>query len=150
MNTFSLGAQCGGWTGGIPIRDAEQLLRNAMNNWTGDYSIEIRKFAFLLRVDGEFHTYTEMWGIVGAQKAKKKRDWVEVEIGVPEAWWREGPVGYGMHLVEEIEKGLHSMIQLLQRTKREIKAAELLSDWASIKRSYFAALDEGSSKARTM
>jgi hypothetical protein len=73
---------------------------------------------FILRVDADIHTYTEMWSIVGVQKAKKKRDWIEVEIGIPEAWWKEGPTGYAIHLVEEIEKGLVSMVQLLQKKNR--------------------------------
>jgi len=30
-----------------------------------------------------------MWQIRGAQKARRKRDWIEVEIGIPEEWWRE-------------------------------------------------------------
>jgi hypothetical protein len=54
------------------------------NSWTGDYSSDVREFAFILRIDSEFHSYTEMSSICGAQKAKRKRDWVEVEIGVPE------------------------------------------------------------------
>ena len=100
------------------------------------YSPAIRKFAFILRVDGDIHAYTEMWGIIGAQKAKRKRDWVEVEIGIPEAWWKEGPTGYAIQLVEEIEKGLVAMIGLLQKNDREIKAAELLAEWQKIKLRY--------------
>ncbi len=106
-----------------------------MNKWRGDYSSDIREFAFLPRIDGDIHTYTELWSIVGAQRAKRKRDWVEVEIGIPEGWWREGPPGYKMHLVEEAE---NSMIQLLQRNKCDIKDTKLMSDWARIKREYFA------------
>jgi len=136
MNSFSLGAQRGGWTGGDSIRKAEQWLRDEINVWNGDYTPEVNKFAFLLRVDGDIHVYTEMWGIVGAQKAKRKRDWVEVEIGIPEAWWKEGPTGYAMHLVEEIENGLVSMIQLLQKKNRTIDAADLLADWKKIKLRY--------------
>ena len=136
MNPFSLGAQKGGWTGGESIRTAEQCLRDEMNHRRGDYSPAIRKFAFILRVDGDIHAYTEMWGIIGAQKAKRKRDWVEVEIGIPEAWWKEGPTGYAIQLVEEIEKGLVAMIGLLQKNDREIKAAELLAEWQKIKLRY--------------
>jgi hypothetical protein len=135
MNSFSLGAQIGGWTG-TSIRAAEQWLRDEMIAWKGDYSPEVREFALILRVDADIHTYTEMWSIVGAQKAKKKRDWIEVEIGIPEAWWKEGPTGYAMHLVEEIENGLVSMIQLLQKKNRTINAAGLLADWKKIKLRY--------------
>jgi hypothetical protein len=136
MNSFGLGAQRGGWTGGDSLRKAEQSLRDEINLWNGDYTPEVNKFVFLLRVDGDIHVYTEMWGIVGAQKAKRKRDWVEVEIGIPEAWWKEGPTGYAMHLVEEIENGLVSMIQLLQKKNRTINAAEMLADWKKIKLRY--------------
>lgn len=58
------------------------------NPWTGDFSTDIREFAFILRVDGEFHRYTSIWNIYGAQKARRKRDWIEVEIGIPETWRR--------------------------------------------------------------
>ncbi len=33
-----------------------------------------------LRIDGEFHSYTEEWSICGAQKAKRKRDGIEIEM----------------------------------------------------------------------
>jgi hypothetical protein len=85
MNSFSLGAQVGGRL----AKDAsaqEQELRDMFSEWTGDYSSAVRQFAFILRIDGEFHSYTEMWSICGAQKAKRKRDWIEVEIGIPERW----------------------------------------------------------------
>jgi len=135
MNSFSLGVQIGGWTG-TSIRAAEQWLRDKMNAWKGDYSPEVREFAFILRVDADIQHVHRNVGHRSAQKAKKKRDWIEVEIGIPEVWWKEGPTGYAMHLVEEIEKGLVSMIQLLQKKSRTINAAELLADWEKIKLRY--------------
>ena len=56
-----------------------------MNEWTGEYSGTIREFAFLLRVDGEIDSYTKKWKIQGAQMAKRKKDWIEVEIGCQKA-----------------------------------------------------------------
>ena len=78
MNSFSLGAQIGGNDYSEDARIQEQQLRDAFNRWKGDYSTDIREFAFLLRIDGEIHRYTELWRIRGAQKAKRKSDWVEV------------------------------------------------------------------------
>jgi hypothetical protein len=46
----------------------------------------VAEFAFLLRIDGEIHQYSKLWKIVGAQDAKRKRNWIEVEIVVPESW----------------------------------------------------------------
>lgn len=110
-----------------------------MNRWKGDYTSEIKEFAFLLRVDGAIHTYTEMWKILGAQPAKKKKDWIEVEIGIPESWWREHQgQAHKERLAAAIEQGLHSMIDLLQKRKAEIRAEELLSDWGKIKTQYLA------------
>ncbi|HTC93842.1 MAG TPA: hypothetical protein VK699_10355 [Terriglobales bacterium] len=138
-NVFTLGSQIGGPDAAIVTRQIEQQLRDAINIWTGDYCAEIREFAFLLRVDGQFHTYTKEWNINGAQKAKRKKDWVEVEIGVPESWWRKDQGrNYKRHLAEEIEKGLHSMIQLLQKNGRSINSEALLTDWEKIKRDYLA------------
>jgi hypothetical protein len=72
-----------------------------------NYTKAIREFAFLLRVDGSIVRYTEAWRIVGGQKAKRKRDWVEVEIGVPESWWLDnGVYGYKQQLAESIRKRL--------------------------------------------
>lgn len=87
-NSFSLGTQIGGF---VPaeVLSEEQQLRDLMHHWTGNYSSAIREFAFLLRVDGDIHAYTKIWNIEGAQKAKRKSDWLEVEIGVPEGWWRQ-------------------------------------------------------------
>jgi hypothetical protein len=133
VNSCSLGAQIGGQTDKAS-RDQMQELRDLFNQWTGGYSADIRKFAFLLRVDGEFHRYTAMWNIYGAQKAKRKRDWIEVEIGIPETWWRLSHTDqFKKRLAEEIEKGFISMIEVLRKNRRDIKADELLNDWSKIK-----------------
>ena len=136
MNSFSLGAQEGGQVGKQAV-DQMQELRNLFNKWTGQYSTDIRKFAFLLRVDAEFHRYTVMWNIYGAQRAKRKRDWVEVEIGIPETWWRLAHTDqFKRRLAQEVENGFISMIDLLRRNRRDIKADSLLKDWAKIKSKY--------------
>jgi len=133
LNSFSLGAQVGGQTG-KSSRDQMQELRDLFNQWTGDYSADIREFAFLLRVDGEFHAYTREWNILGAQKAKRKRDWIEVEIGIPETWWRLAHTDqFKRRLAEEVEKGFGSMIEVLRKGRRDIKAEALLKDWSHIK-----------------
>jgi hypothetical protein len=137
LNSFSLGAQVGGFTSNEATAQ-EQELRNLINDWKGDYSRDIKEFAFVLRIDGSIHTYTEMWNIVGAQKAKRKRDWVVVEIGIPERWWREAQFGsYKKRLAIEVEKELVSMIDLLRRNRRHINAEALLDDWAKVKSKYF-------------
>jgi hypothetical protein len=136
-NVFSLGAQIGGPDAAMATGQMDQQLRDAFNVWTGDYCREIREFAFLLQVDGQFHTYTKEWNIHGAQKAKRKRDWVEVEIGIPEHWWREDQGrNYKRYLAREIEKGLHSMVELLQRNQHSINSEALLADWEKIKNDY--------------
>jgi hypothetical protein len=138
-NCFSLGAQIGGPDIPVSILQEEQQLRDAMNGWRGEYTSAVREFAFLLRVDGSIHSYTKMWDICGAQKAKRKRDWIEVEIGVPESWWQdEGGKAYKRHLAAAIEEGLHSMIEVLQGTKVDVKADALLSDWEQIKAAFLS------------
>jgi hypothetical protein len=95
---------------------------------------DIREFAFLLRVDVEFRRYTAMWDIHGAQKAKRKRDWIEVEIGIPETWWRLAHTDqFKKRLAEEVEKGFISMTEVLRKKQRDIKAEDLLNDWSKIK-----------------
>ena len=70
----------------------------------------------------------------GAQKAKRKRDWIEVEIGIPETWWRLAHTDqFKKRLAEEVEKGLVSMIGVLRKNRRDIKAETLLRDWSRIK-----------------
>ena len=138
MNSFSLGAQVGGRLANDASAQ-EQELRDMFNEWTGDYSSAVREFAFLLRIDGEFHSYTEMWSICGVQKAKRKRDWIEVEIGIPERWWRLAHSdGYKKRLAGEVEKGFISMIDVLRKNRRDIKAEALLNDWKRIKTDYLA------------
>jgi len=128
MNSFSLGAQIGGPDYSEDARIQEQQLRDTFNRWTGDYSTDVREFAFLLRIDGEIHRYTELWQIRGAQKAKRKRDWIEVEIGIPKTWWQEAKTdAYKKRLADEVETGFGSMVELLQRNKRSIDAQALLS-----------------------
>ena len=75
--------------------------------------------------------------MVGAQKAKRKTDWVEVEIGIPESWWREhsGEM-YRFRLAEAIEEGLKSVIALLQRNHHDIDAEALLRDWQQVRQQF--------------
>ena len=134
MNRFSFGAQIGGPDYPEAARLQEQQLRDALNRWFGDYSSAVKEFAFLLRIDGCIHRYTEIWHIRGAQKARRKRDWIEVEIGIPEEWWRQTDGdAYKKRLIEEIEAGLKSMIQVLQAKEPQIDAKALLRDWSRIK-----------------
>lgn len=136
-NNFSLGSQVGGPDAGEATRQHEQKLRDAFNSWQGDYTDAIREFAFILRVDGKIHTYTQKWNILGAQPAKRKKDWIEVEISVPENWWREDQGrNYKIYLTAAIEKGLKSMLELLQHNKHVVKAEALLGDWERIKSNY--------------
>jgi len=110
-----------------------------MNRWTGNYSSSVREFAFILRVDGKIHTYTQEWNIQGAQRAKRKRGWIEVEIGVPKSSWAtdEGR-NYRQYLTSEVEKGLRSMIEVLEAGRVDIDGEALLSDWEKIKQQYLA------------
>jgi hypothetical protein len=139
MNSFSLGAQTGGPDSRSEANAQEQQLRNMFNQWKGNYSDDIREFAFILRIDGSIHVYTEMWGIYGAQKAKRKRDWIEVEIGIPKEWWAEAVTGkYKLWLTGEIERGFVSIIDALRAKKRDIKAEKLLGDWNKIKSDFLS------------
>ena len=138
-NSFSLGSQIGGPDTPAAVLHQEQRLRNALNSWKGNYAPAIREFAFLLRVDGSIVRYTEAWKIVGAQKAKRKRDWVEVEIGVPESWWVDSGVdGYKHRLAESIETGFRSMVELLRRNRHVVAEEALLGDWHKIKKQFLA------------
>jgi hypothetical protein len=139
MNTFSLGAQIGGPDLPIRIDDQTQQLRNEFNAWAGDYTKVITEFAFLLRIDASIHSYTKQWNIVGAQKAKRKRDWVEVEVGVPESWWHddEGRL-YKWHLANAIDEGMRSIVELLKRNRHKIDDSSLMQDWQTIKARFLA------------
>ncbi len=137
VNSFSLGSQIGGPDTPPPVLREEQRLRNALNSWKGNYTQAIREFAFLLRVDGSLVRYTEAWKICGAQPAKRKQDWLEVEVGVPEAWWQDGGVeNYKRQLSEAIESGLQSMVELLKRNKHEVDGVALLRDWGTVRRDF--------------
>jgi len=148
-NCFSLGSQVGGADAALATGRQEQRLRDAMNLWRGSYSSAVREFAFLLRVDGEIHTYTQEWNIQGAQKAKRKKDWIEVEIGVPRSSW-EGEEGrnYKHFLVSEVEKGLRSMIDVLKASRLDINGGALLSDWEKIKEEYLSGKSSSSSRVQ--
>ena len=136
-NSFSLSSQIGGPNVPEPVLHQEQRLRTAFNNWEGNYTAAIQKFAFILRVDGSIVKYTEAWKIVGPQKAKRKKDWIEVEIGVPEDWWLEnGTDGYKQRVVDSIETGFHSMVELLGRNRHKVAAEALLVDWHKIKNNF--------------
>jgi hypothetical protein len=139
MNSFSIGAQTGGPDSRREANAQEQQLRDMFNQWKGDYSDDIDEFAFILRIDGSLHMYTEMWGIYGAQQAKRKHDWIEVELGIPKERWAEATTGkYKPWLAGEIEKGFVSIINVLRAKKRDIKAEKLLADWNKIKSEFLS------------
>jgi hypothetical protein len=135
-NIFSLGSQVGGPRAADATQVEEQHLRDALNQWSRHYTDAVREFAFLLRVDGEIDTYTKRWKIFGAQEPKKKKDWIEVEIGIPQDWWKEGRRAYRQHLAEEVERALSSMVKLLQKDGNCIIADNILADWQRIKTDY--------------
>jgi hypothetical protein len=54
-------------------------------------------------------------GFVGAQPARRNRDWLTVKIGIPETWWREPEAGYKKHLTDEMDRGFESMVALLEQ-----------------------------------
>ena len=114
-------------------------MRDAFNLWQGKYTSAVGEFAFLLRVDGSTLPYTELFKIKGAQKAKLKKGWVEVEIGVPQSWWHNDDVeGYKKKLAQAIEEGLQSMIELLKNKRQEVDAETLLGDWEKIKHDFLS------------
>lgn len=135
-NVFSLGSQVGGPEAAEVTDRPEQQLRDALNDWSGYYTDAVKEFAFLLRVDGEIDTYTKMWRVFGAQEAKKKTNWVEVEIGIPQDWWKEGYLPFKQHLAEEIERGLSEMVKVLERHGGSVNKSALLSDWQKLKKKY--------------
>jgi hypothetical protein len=142
VNTFSLGAQIGGYRP-FEVSHEEQRMRDAFNLWQGKYTSAIGEFAFLLRVDGSLLRYTELLKIKGPQIAKLKKGWVEVEIGVPQSWWRNDDVeGYKKQLAQAIEEGLHSMIELLKKKHHEVDAETLLGDWEKIKRDFLSSTSD--------
>jgi hypothetical protein len=84
--------------------------------------------------DGSLLRYTELWKIKGPQKAKLKKGWVELEIGVPQSRWQNDSVErYKKHLAQAIEEALHSMIELLKKKHQEVDAETLLADWKKIR-----------------
>jgi hypothetical protein len=132
-NTFYQGGAVGGPDLPIEVERIHLQLSAAMRRWKGNYTDAIKTFGFVLFVDGSITRYTETMSILGTQKAKRKRDWVEVRVGVPESWWREKEPAYKKRLVDSIEEGLHSTIALLRRNRHNVNAELLLADWATVK-----------------
>ena len=71
------------------------------------------------------------------RQQKRERDWIEVEIGIPETWWRDTN-GYKQRLAQEVERGLTSMIDLLRRNRHHVNAELLMEDWRKVKVRFLA------------
>jgi hypothetical protein len=132
-NRFAAGGASGGPDLPIGVERVRVQLNTLLHHWTGDYSPAVEGFSFPLYVDGSLVRYTEQMDVQGPQKPRRTGSWLMVKIGVPEMWWRENETRYKTHLTDSIEAGLNSMIALLQRNKREVNAAQLLADWATVK-----------------
>lgn len=136
VNRFYSGAASGGSDLPIEVLRIHIQLNVAMSNWRGKYTEAVRTFALTPYVDASAYRYTETMNILGAQKAKRKKNWLEVRIGVPESWWREPEAGYKKHLTDEMDRGFESMIALLKRNKHEIDNEALLTDWQKVKKEF--------------
>lgn len=93
-NTFYGGAGVGGPDLPIEVERIHIQLSAGMRRWKGNYTNAIKTFGFVLFVDGSVIRYTETMNVLGTQKAKRKRDWVEVRVGVPESWSSEEEAAY--------------------------------------------------------
>jgi Ankyrin repeats (3 copies) len=135
-NSFYFGPAVGGPNLPVEVERIHIQLGLAMSRWTGNYTDAIETFSFSPFVDGSVVRYTERMNILGVQKAKRKRDWLDVEIGVPESWWREEEPKYKRRLTDSMQEGLHSMIALLVRNKHGVNAELLLADWAKLRKEF--------------
>jgi hypothetical protein len=135
-NSFYFGPAVGGPNLPVEVERIHIQLGLAMSGWTGNYTDAIETFSFSPFVDGSVVRYTEGMNILGVQKAKRKKDWLDVDIGVPESWWREEEPKYKRRLTDSMEEGLRSMIALLLRNKHEVNAELLLADWAKVRKEF--------------
>lgn len=135
-NSFYTAGSLGGANIPIGVERIHIQLGLALRQWNGNYTDAIQKFCFSPFVDGSAVRFTERENILGVQKAKRKGDWLEVQIGVPESWWREEEMAYKRRLTDAIEDGLHSMIALLQRNRHKVNAELLMADWKVVKKEF--------------
>jgi hypothetical protein len=136
LNRFSSGGAVGGPDLPIEVQRVHIQLNTLLHNWTGAYSPAVEGFSFPLYVDGSLVRYTEQMNLQGPQKPRRSGSWLMVEIGVPQKWWLENETGYKTHLTSSMGSGLNSIIALLKRNKYEVNAAQLLTDWAAIKKEF--------------
>ena len=136
LNRFASGGASGGPSLPIAVERVRIQLNKLLHHWTGEYSPAVEGFSFPLYVDGSLVRYTEKMNLLGPQKPRRSGNWLMVKIGVPETWWSENEQTYKEHLTDSIEIGLNSMVALLKRNKHEVNAAQLLTDWATVKREF--------------
>jgi len=135
-NSFGTGGGFGGPDLPIEVERIHIQLNTILHRWHGGYTNVIEHFAFPQFVDGSVVQYTQQMGFVGAQSARRNRDWLTVKIGVPESWWREPEAGYKKHLTGEMDRGCGSMIALLKRNRHAIDSDSLLADWEKVKQEF--------------
>lgn len=136
LNRFASGGATGGPDLPIEVERVRVQLNTLLHHWTGEYSTAVEGFSFLIYLDGSLVRYTEQMNLLGLQKPRRSGTWLMVKIGVPESWWRRDERTYKAYLADSIEEGLKSMIALLQRNKHEVNAAQMLTDWAHVKREF--------------
>jgi hypothetical protein len=104
-NSFYFGPGVVGTNLPIEVERIHIQLGLAMSGWTGNYTHAIETFSFSPFVDGSVVRYAERMNILGVQKAKREKDWLDVEIGVPESSWREEEPKYKRRLTDSMEEG---------------------------------------------
>ena len=135
-NSFNSSGYYGGPDLPVEVERIHVQLNGVFHNWRGNYTRAVEGFSFPKFVDGSLIRHTETMKVVGAQKAKRKRNSVEAQIVVPENWWREPEPFYKRRLTDAIEQGLHSMIALLERNRYEVGSELLLADWEKVKKKF--------------
>ena len=92
------------------------------------YCDPAREIAIVIRVDGSITKF----GFTGVEKPKLRRDYIEVNIGIPETEWSMGSTNFRKLLLEYISDALNEVIQKCKENKISINESSLKNDFAKV------------------
>jgi hypothetical protein len=106
LNRFSGGGYQGGPNIPVEVERIHVQLANAFHKWRGDYTNAIEVFSFPLLVDDPAAQHTAGIDMVGAQEAKRKQKYLEVQIGYQQIGCRKKNPHTRSDLQEPSKQGL--------------------------------------------
>lgn len=97
-----------------------------------DYTSAKPRFSLILRVDGSLTKF----GPAGVEPPKLRKDYIQVDIVVPESRWNSTVEAQRLYLAEVVGQALRAITDTLERKKWLLNRQKLASDYEAVRQKF--------------